>query len=167
MIIAVDVHYTDKTACVAGVTFEQWDDESPCGEVVSSITHVAPYEPGKFYKRELPCILRLLDEHALHPETIIVDGFVFLDGREKPGLGKYLYDAQHGGVSIVGVAKSAFHGISAEYGVYRGLSQKPLYVTAIGMDVNTAKTRVQAMHGPHRLPTLLKRVDQLCRGIEC
>ncbi len=167
MILAVDVHYTDETACVAGVAFERWDDDAPCLEVVSSMPHVAPYEPGKFYKRELPCILHLLDEHTVHPETIIIDGFVFLDGREKPGLGKYLYDAQQGSVSIIGVAKSAFQGITAEYGVYRGLSQKPLYVTAIGMDVKTAKARVQAMCGPHRLPTLLKRVDQLCRGIEC
>lgn len=133
--------------------------------MVSSLPHVARYEPGKFYKRELPCILHLLDEHALDPPIIIVDGFVFLDGCEKPGLGKYLYDTRNGCNAVIGVAKSAFAGIPSEYAIYRGSSRKPLYVTAIGMDVNKAKAFVQAMHGPQRLPKLLKRVDQLCRGI--
>jgi deoxyribonuclease V len=164
MILAVDVQYTHETARVAGVVFEYWKDDTPCLEVVSSMHHVACYEHGKFYKRELPCILHLLDEHNLYPEIIVIDGFVFLDGCEKPGLGKYLYDVRHGCIAVIGVAKSAFHGISPEYEIYRGRSRNPLYVTAVGMNVNKAKALVQGMRGSYRLPTLLKRVDQLCRS---
>ena len=33
--------------------------------------------------------------------------------------------------------------------------------TAAGLDSNTAAGHIRDMHGPHRIPTLLKRVDQL------
>jgi len=39
-----------------------------------------------------------------------------------------------------------------------------LYVTAAGMRLQEAADRIQRMHGPHRIPTLLKRVDTLARG---
>jgi deoxyribonuclease V len=48
--------------------------------------------------------------------------------------------------------------------VVRGTEAKrPLYVTAAGVGVDQAAAWVRSMHGPHRLPTLLKRVDRLCR----
>ena len=48
--------------------------------------------------------------------------------------------------------------------VLRGGSERPLWVTAAGMDPREACARVREMHGAHRIPTLLKRVDALCRG---
>jgi deoxyribonuclease V len=48
--------------------------------------------------------------------------------------------------------------------VLRGGSARPLYVTAAGLSADEAARRVRDMHGPYRIPTLLKRVDQLCRG---
>jgi len=47
--------------------------------------------------------------------------------------------------------------------VLRGDSRRPLYVTAAGLDPAAAALHVRSMHGPFRIPTLLKRVDQLCR----
>jgi deoxyribonuclease V len=38
-----------------------------------------------------------------------------------------------------------------------------LYITAEGIELETAKEYIHAMQGDFRLPTLLKRVDQLCR----
>jgi deoxyribonuclease V len=48
--------------------------------------------------------------------------------------------------------------------VVRG-GARPLHVTALGLDAADAAARVAAMHGPYRLPTLLKRADQLARGL--
>jgi deoxyribonuclease V len=164
MILAVDVHYSATTAFVAGVSFATWESESADHEYTSLVKGVADYEPGKFYKRELPCILQLLREHSLEPECIVIDGYVFLDGASIPGLGKHLYDALNASTPVVGVAKQSFRGIPERYQVLRGNSMRPLYVTAVGMPLAEAKLHVQAMHGDHRIPELLKRVDQLCRG---
>ena len=48
------------------------------------------YVPGEFYKRELPCIIKLLDLVEEHIDCIIIDGFVYLDGDTRPGLGKHI-----------------------------------------------------------------------------
>jgi deoxyribonuclease V len=124
---------------------------------------VSEYIPGEFYKRELPCILSLIRDHGLSPQTIIIDGYVYLDGRSTPGLGKHLYDALNEETRIVGVAKNAFFGIDAFCMLFRGGSAKPLFVTAQGMDLQHAKNCILAMHGKNRIPTLLKRADQEAR----
>ena len=49
--------------------------------------------------------MRLLTEHLLAPEAIIIDGCVDLGVQAKPGLGRYLYGALGGSVPILGVAK--------------------------------------------------------------
>jgi deoxyribonuclease V len=165
MILAVDVHYSENNGVAAGVLFENWQDEKAQKECVSLIEGVAGYEPGNFFKRELPCVLKLIAEHHLKPEIIIVDGYVFLDGFSKTGLGKHLYDALNGEVAVVGIAKKRFKDIDARFEVYRGSSRKPLYVTAVGIDLEQAKRNVRTMHGVNRLPTLIKRVDQISRGL--
>ncbi len=164
MILAMDVQYADKEAVVAGVLFERWQDAEPIRDLTATVTNIAPYEPGSFYKRELPCILHLINQYHLFPTYIIVDGYVFLDGASRPGLGKYLFDALNQSIPIIGVAKRRFKGIDASYGVLRGESLTPLYVTAVGIEVVEAQRLVGLMHGRYRIPTLLKRVDQLCRG---
>lgn len=163
MILAADVDYREHFAVAAGVLFEHWQDDKPVQEVTSRIESVADYEPGSFYKRELPCILQLLDEYALSPEIIVVDGFVYLDGISIPGLGKHLYDALDTQISVIGVAKKPFKGIGETFAVYRGKSTVPLYVTSVGIETEAAKNHVKQMHGPYRIPTMLKRVDQLSR----
>jgi deoxyribonuclease V len=47
--------------------------------------------------------------------------------------------------------------------IVRGISRQPLFVTTIGTDVAAAAAAVLGMHGAHRIPTLLKRVDRLAR----
>ena len=167
MILAIDVKYSEHHSAVAGVGFADWADDAPAVELVSFLEVPAAYQSGQFYKRELPCILKLLEEHELQPECIVVDGFVYLNGCSKPGLGRHLYDALDGKVPVIGVAKNPFKGIGPEYEVYRGTSKKPLYVTAVGIDTDKAKELIRTMHGKDRRPTLLKRVDQLCRSLQC
>ena len=55
MILAVDVHYRQDHAKCVGVLFE-WEDERPKHTLVAIIDEIAPYQPGKFYKRELGII---------------------------------------------------------------------------------------------------------------
>ena len=166
MILAVDVHYSENHATVAGVVFETWTDETPDMELACSVKNIADYQPGQFYKRELPCILKLIEATGLQPECIVVDGLVYLDGSSKAGLGRHLFDALGGKVPVIGVAKKLFKGISPQHEIYRGASAKPLYVTAVGVDLIQAKEYVRSMHGKYRQPTLLKWVDRVCRSSE-
>lgn len=162
-ILATDVHYTDAGAVAAGVLFDDWRAATPLRTVTRRFDTVEPYVPGAFYRRELPCLLGLLREHALQPDVVIVDGHVVLDDAGRPGLGKHLFDALDGRVAVIGVAKTAFIGMDARFEVRRGDSARPLYITAAGLPLDEAQAKIRAMHGAHRLPTLLKRVDRACR----
>lgn len=166
MLVCVDVDYRDgaqTTALAACVVFPDWTSATSAAEHVCRIADVAPYEPGQFYKRELPCVLAALElvEYGMH--GIIIDGYVLLDEHGTPGLGGHLWEALERRIPIIGVAKTPFHENPAAIEVLRGDSSRPLYVTALGTDVATAAADVQRMHGRFRLPTMLKRVDRLCR----
>jgi deoxyribonuclease V len=163
MIFAVDVSYDNNKAIAAGVLFQQWEDDASSGELVIEREAIFEYEPGQFYKRELPCLIQLLGQLKQSPEYIIVDGYVHLGIEQRPGLGRHLYNALDGQVVIIGVAKSRFQNTPTEAEVLRGNSKRPLYVTAVGIDQAEAKSRIMQMHGIYRVPTLLKRVDQLTR----
>ena len=91
MILAIDVHYKEDYAKSVGVLF-QWNDAEPQQLITATRNDVAPYEPGQFYKRELPCIMQLLEQVDLSTlDAIIVDGHVFVDDQKSFGLGGYLY----------------------------------------------------------------------------
>ena len=163
MKIAIDVQYTNNGAYAAGLVFQEWEDEHPLKLCASHIPVAEEYVPGTFYKRELPCIMQLLSEHQVQPDCIVIDGYVYLDGLAQVGLGKHLFDALGGKTSIIGVAKSSFSSIDGRFSICRGGSQKPLFITSIGVDIAIAQAQILSMHGKHRLPSLLKQVDQLCR----
>ncbi len=163
MLLAVDVYYERNRAKVVAVQFENWTASSP--EQVSSLfldDDVAKYEPGAFYKRELPCILALLKTIDLSEvATIIVDGHVYLDNERNVGLGGRLYQALDATTAVVGVAKAAFRGNESQVvEVRRGQSSKPLFVSAIGIELDEAARAVTAMSGPFRIPTLLTILDR-------
>jgi deoxyribonuclease V len=165
VIVAVDVDYRESEVVAAAVGFASWTDAHTTIEVVvTSDAPPAPYEPGRFYRRELPHVVSVLALLAPPFEAIVIDGYVWLDGAHAlPGLGAHLYDALGGTVPVIGVAKTAFAGASA-IEVVRGESARPLHVTAVGIAATVAAEHVLAMHGDYRIPTLLKRVDRLARG---
>jgi len=164
MLLATDVQYDDpcNRARAAGVLFATWADDTSAGELVRIHHGLAPYEAGQFYKRELPCLLPLVEQAiSLHGVTcVIVDGYVDLGAR--PGLGRHLFDALGGQLPVIGVAKTRFMDANA-IAVHRGGSKNPLFVTAAGMEVAEAAAGVHNMHGAHRVPLLLKQVDRLAR----
>ena len=165
MILAVDVNYRGSNAVAAGVLIQSWEDSESLEELIVPISTVAEYEPGQLYRRELPGVLGLLKRLDRLPEYIIIDGHVYLDGAKKPGLGKHLYDALQGKSAIIGVAKNRFKDTPSEAAVFRCGSKRPLYVTAVGIEESDAKGFIMRMHGEHRLPTILKRVDQHSKAI--
>jgi deoxyribonuclease V len=163
VIVCVDVDYREAEVVAAAVGFARWTDERALAEVVvTSDAPPAPYEPGRFYRRELPHLVGVL---ALIPpplDAVVVDGYVWL-GEGNAGLGAHLHAVLGGATAVIGVAKTAYAGADA-IEVVRGTSTRPLYVTAVGIDANEAAEHVRTMHGEHRIPTLLRRVDQLCRA---
>lgn len=160
--VCVDADYRDEAAVVAGVWFDDWSASESMAEVVTTLSEVAPYQPGELYRRELPGLLAVLARGPV-TDVVVVDGYVWL-GPERAGLGAHLYTALGNRRVVVGVAKSRFAGATGAVPVYRGSSRSPLYVTAAGVGADEAAGWVARMNGPYRIPSLLKRVDQLARG---
>ena len=165
MIVCVDVHYAETMATTALIVFEDWSSAVALNAFVHQGAFAAEYESGAFYKRELPCILDALAASGCEPETIVIDGYVWLDGdtsAPKPGLGAHLYEALGKAVPVIGVAKNPFQDWHGEE-VLRGTSRRPLYVTAAGVEAAEAAQLVRGMHGDDRLPTMIKLADQVAR----
>ena len=163
MILTTDVFYRDGGAIAAGVLHSGWETDAVERAIVKHIDTVAPYEPGAFYKRELPCLMRLLDEVDRTLEAVVVDGYVTLGSQQSPGLGWHLHESMGRTTPVIGVAKSEFSGTPDECRLFRGGSRQPLFVTAIGIPLDDAKTCISSMHGRFRVPTLLKLADRLGR----
>jgi deoxyribonuclease V len=163
MLLAMDVSYNANFATAAGVLFRYWTADSAVRELACSVEGVAPYESGRFFRRELPCLVQLLDQLPIRPELMIIDGYVWLDTKGRAGLGAHLYEYLGRQIPVVGVAKTAFNGALHAISVFRGRSRRPLFITAAGMDDRDAATKVCEMHGCNRIPDMLKRADELCR----
>lgn len=164
MNLAIDIYYHDKGATCVGVLFE-WEDSEPKKVIRAYIDEVEEYVPGEFYKRELPCVMAVIYQVKQYKvDSIILDSHVQL-GEGQKGLGEYVYEAVDKIYPVIGVAKRSFHS-NAEYvrEVRSGESENPLYVSAIGCDLDEAAEYIQNMHGEYRIPTMLKEVDRLGRA---
>ncbi len=162
MIAALDVDYDESAATAAAVVFAHWHDAVPYSEYTVKCESIQSYVPGEFFKRELPCLMAVIAAIIEPLDLITIDGYVSLG--EKPGLGMHLWQAMNGRAPVIGVAKTRFHSADAKE-ITRGESQSPLFVTAVGMESNEAAKNISAMAGDFRIPLLLKRVDQLARGL--
>ena len=164
MNLAIDIYYHDKGATCVGVLFD-WRDAEPSKVIRAYLDEVEEYVPGEFYKRELPCVLAVIYQVKRYKvDCIILDSHVQLGAGQK-GLGEYVYEALDEQYPVIGVAKKGFYN-NTEYvrEVRRGQSDNPLYVSAIGCDLDEAADCIQNMHGEHRIPTMLKEVDKIGRA---
>src|SRR5207247_146224 len=109
-------------ALAACVLFRGWADAQSAGTHLEVISAVQPYQPGKFYLRELPCLLAVLAKVQEPLETVVVDGYVWLQDEQSPGLGGHLHAALQ--LPVIGVAKTRFLTAGAAKPVFRGGSQK-------------------------------------------
>lgn len=164
MILAIDVHYKENYAKTVGLLF-QWEDENPKEIITVKIPEVEEYIPGQFYKRELPCILKLLQEIDLNKiDVIIVDSHIFVSNEKKIGLGGYLYKSLNGKIPIIGVAKKHFYDTDkVSFPLFRGSSKNPLYISSIGFNIDMAIKKIHEMKGNYRIPTILKELDRLTK----
>jgi deoxyribonuclease V len=157
MYLAVDVQYGD-TAHIAGVVFRRWDDEYAHTIYNTHLVSYEIYEPGKFWKRELPCIQYLL-EFVREPITaIIVDAHCWLR-QDEPGMGEHLYRAT--GIPVIGIAKNQYCENGVAKPVFRNNTAKPLWVSSSGCDIDPQS--VKHLWGPYRIPKMLKLADSQSR----
>jgi deoxyribonuclease V len=160
---AADVHYLDSGAARAALVLAETAAFGViAAERVVVVPEVEAYEPGAFFRRELPCLRAVLAGVA-DVSLLVVDGYVDLDPVGRLGLGAYAHAEFD--VPVIGVAKSRFATATHAVPVVRGGAMRPLYVTAAGLPAGEAAEIVRAMAGAHRLPDALRRVDQLARGI--
>ena len=167
MILAFDSYCFDNLAKTVCLAFDTWNASGPEALYTKTLEGIAEYVPGQFYKRELPCILSLLQQVTLTDvEAIVVDGFVYLDDDQKPGLGYHLYDALQQKRHVIGVAKSNFATLNnLKLPLLRGDSANPLFITSIGIELQTAGQFVASMSGHYRIPTLLKMLDTETKAV--
>jgi deoxyribonuclease V len=165
MFACVDVDYRrEGTAFAACVVFDAWSAEAAVETRVVRIDAVEAYTPGEFFRRELPCLIRVIAEVAARLEVVVVDGYVTLDPQGRSGLGLRLYEALGQSVAVIGVAKTHFATATHALPLLRGDSRVPLWITSTGFAPEVAAAHVHAMHGHHRIPTLLRQVDRLARA---
>ena len=161
MIVAFDTYYSANSAKTVGIGFHNWMDNEIAVIKSEIIEGVAEYESGKFYKRELPCILSLLNKFEIgRIKTIIVDGYTTIDNKGENGLGGYLYDSLKRKIPVVGIAKNRYklNSMNAKE-ILRGNSSKPLFISTLGIDLDLVAEKVKSMHGDFRIPTILKMLD--------
>lgn len=160
MLLALDVHYREQIAKSVGVLFE-WEDMSPKEVIVDYVDDIAEYIPGAFYKRELPCLLKVIKQVDLkNIEAIIIDGYVYIDNDYKYGLGGFLWESLGKQIPVIGLAKTSFFSNKDTVKkIFRGDSKKPLFVSGIGCNVDDMVERTKNMKGNYRVPNVLKELD--------
>lgn len=141
-------------------------DHEPIDKISVIINNFDSYIPGEFYKRELPGIIKLLENINLNNfDTIILDSHVWLwnekesPDKPKPGLGAYLYKRiRRKDLNIVG-AKSYYCDNNLHSSLcFRGNSKNPLYVDSINLKENYSEI-IKHMYGNYRIPYLIKLAD--------
>ncbi|MEO7213763.1 endonuclease V [Mucilaginibacter sp.] len=165
MLLAFDsYYYADKAKTVCFI-FDEWTSVEPKDVIIEITNSEAGYQSGEFYKRELPCILNALKRVDLNDiDAIIIDGFVVLDDFGKLGLGGHLYEERNRSIPVIGIAKNDYKSlIDNKRAELRGKSTKPLYITALGINIDEAAAYVKMMSGEYRIPTLLKQLDILTK----
>ena len=162
----LDVGYGEVRATAVCLVYRAWPDSEPAGVVRETVPVPARYRAGRFFERELPCLMAVLDRAGQRFDTIVIDGYVHLRADRGPGLGARLAAEIGYRAVIIGVAKSPLAIADRAVAITRGRSCKPLFISAIGCPPEVAARRVASMHGPYRIPTLLRLADRLAREAE-
>ena len=163
-IVCLDVAYDRMAAVGAGALIRSWDAQAPSQMRVRRFDWPpASYESGAFYKRELPQLLSFISDFDEPIKAIVIDGYVWLDGNELPGLGGHLFSSLGRRIPVIGIAKTRYRNDTWSIPVRRGESRRPLFVTSAGVQARKAAECVCRMHGDYRIPTILKLVDRAAR----
>lgn len=166
LVLAIDVHYRENIAKAVGVVFEPSADHARI-VLTEYLTGIGEYVPGEFYKRELPCILKIIEKTDLSViDFILIDGYVYIDDDFRFGLGGHLWKQLDGRKPIIGVAKTSFLSNKATVReLKRGESEKPLFISSVGIDLDEAVRLIATMKGDFRIPDILKKLDQITKEV--
>lgn len=165
MIAVLDAAYRADVSAAACVQARDWDAPEPAFETAVRGGAPAAYEPGEFYRRELPLLLAALKAAPGPPDAILIDGYVWLDVGGRAGLGAHLHAAIDRVCPVIGLAKTRFVGAETfARPLLRGRSRSPLFITAAGVTPEAAAEAVARMQGAARLPDLVARADRLARA---
>jgi deoxyribonuclease V len=163
-IACLDAAYASTAAAVAGALIRSWEAESLSQMRVRRFDgSPGNYEPGAFYKRELPLLLSIISDFDQAIEAIVIDGYVWLDANGLPGLGGHLFSSLGRRIPVVGIAKTRYRNDTWSIPVLRGGSRRPLFITSAGTQAREAADCVRRMHGDYRIPTVLNIVDRAAR----
>lgn len=163
MIACLDVQYDEGTGRAAAVVIDDWTADTARAAYCVSVAVDEEYKSGEFYRRELAPLLEVIDQIKEDIDVFVVDAYCQLDEKGSPGLGAHLQAALGPDVTVIGVAKNRYRDSRHAEEVLRGGSDRPLFVTAVGMSADAAATNIASMAGPYRVPKLLKQVDRLAR----
>lgn len=166
MIACFDAHYDDDSAIAAAIVIHHWEDEITVDQFTVNVADVGDYRPGSFYERELKPLHELLPLISCPVRYFVIDAYCHLSDGGSPGLGAYLHELLPDDSVVIGVAKNRFRDTRHAVELFRGNSNRPLFITSIGIDYQSAADHVKSMAGEHRIPTILKTVDRLARNGE-
>lgn len=164
MIACFDVYYHAQGATAAGLTIADWKATKTESEFVLEIDNVGDYQAGEFYKRELAPLLDVIKQIKTPIRYYVIDAYCHLSPDKAPGLGAYLHKELPEDAIVIGVAKNGFRRTKHAVELARSGSSRRLYVTSIGCSYQKAANLIESMHGEFRMPTILKKVDQLSRS---
>lgn len=168
MVVVIDADYNEETrqGHVAGIVAKDILAEKEEYIITSIVSNIGDYIPGQFYKRELQSvesIISKMDKKDI--EMIVIDGYAD-SGTKEHALGTFVYEEYN--IPVIGIGKNKYDRCILEnLEVYRGESNKPLYVTSKGIDNEKAKELVKHMAGDFRLPYFVKYADNRARDWNC
>jgi deoxyribonuclease V len=165
MVLALDVHYKPgNTAKSVGFLFN-WDDLQPQQTIIEYSSDIEDYVPGEFYKRELPCLLKVIEKVDLSElEAIIIDGYIYVDNNGKYGLGGVLWETLNRQIPIIGIGKTSFFSNKETVvEIFRGESKNPLFVSVIGCNLQITAEKIKSMQGNYRNPSILQQLDGITK----
>jgi len=164
-ILCLDAAYGPARAAAAAAVIHSWDAEN-VGQILVRRFDSQPeeYEPGAFYKRELPLLLPVISDFDDPIRTIVIDGYVWLGTDGPPGLGGHLFASLASRIPVIGVAKTRYGNDTWSIPIHRPGSKRPLFVTSAGIEKEEAAECINRMHGDHRVPTILALVDRAARS---
>ncbi|MEO0444770.1 MAG: hypothetical protein AAF191_01705 [Verrucomicrobiota bacterium] len=64
MKLCIDVDYRGAVASVGAIGFRKWDDPEGAENLVFQMQVPSHYQPGEFYRRELPCLLAAIPRRS-------------------------------------------------------------------------------------------------------
>jgi len=164
MIACFDVQYELNCGHAAAITFAEWTDTSSVDQYSLAVPGVGEYRPGSFYQRELKPICEIIKLIQSPVKYFVIDAYCHLSASLDPGLGSYLLQTLPEDSVVIGVAKNRFRDTTHAVELFRGGSDRPLFITSIGIGYQQAASFIKSMSGDHRIPTLLKTVDRICRS---